>query len=211
MNQAKKKDFNATSLVQSNKFNLSLNILNEITVFDYVFPFNKSFLQSNGVEKSELYLFQTNNLFSYKSISAINHDTLEDFYLLDLENFTGKDNQISAQVDNTKHLTNWLNSCNDKKCSMLSSIMENRLQSFLNNKEFSSFFNVLNSNILTKTYIKKLSDQTMKFIKSNVYYAEVHKVDSFAKKDEIVQFQVNQKYLDLVGFTVSLFISNIIE
>jgi len=78
--------------------------------------------------------------------------------------------------------------------------MEHKLDTFVNSKEFSSFFNVFNSNILLKTHTKKLSEQTMKFIKSNVYYAEVHKIDTLYKNDEIVQFQYNQKYLDLIDF-----------
>lgn len=69
----------------------------------------------------------------------------------------------------------------------------------MNSKAFSTFFNVFNSNLLSKTYSKKLSEQTIQFIKSNAYYAEVHKLDNYHKKDEIVQFQVNQKYMDLVG------------
>jgi len=117
--QVQNKTFSATTLVKKGADSKEVNIINEVKIFDYVFPMNSSFKECgiNGFNNKRE-IFHLNNILGYKNISTINHDTLEDTYLINVENFSGSNNCITAQMENSKTLTTWLTNCNDKNCNI---------------------------------------------------------------------------------------------
>jgi hypothetical protein len=163
----------------------------EVRLMDYTFPFNSAFQQTNQ-EKNDFYFHPYASILDYKEIMNVKYEEEYDYWTLDIVEKMPYDVLCIHSINNGRYFIEWLNSLGDDLAHRMAEGIADYVERIFTP-------DIRQTALLTerKTYHKMLSAETLEFIRTSPYLVRVHKLDFERGRDELVQYIVSRKLVEM--------------
>jgi hypothetical protein len=158
---------------------------------DWVFPLNSECLKLEPDERNFVYRPMA-DLLDQKDIHEVKYDPDFDHYVMTIHDRSGTPFPLSASITGARYFIEWLNSCGDASARKLAEFMEKFTEKLFSTNTVRE----VGSLTYEKTFPKSLSKETLHYIRSKPYIVNVHHVDKFRNRDQIVQLIMSHKAID---------------